>query len=70
MLLENLDRRIQLDASQRVADSLGANLGNEGIGTVGLSGLPVLMLAEQLELLEGSVARIDDHVVLVVDHPL
>jgi len=28
------------------------------------------MLAEQLELLEGSVARIDDHVVLVVDHSL
>jgi hypothetical protein len=55
---------------ERVADGLGTHLGDaEGVGAV-LSMASRIRFGEELAALERGVARIDDHVVLVVDHAL
>jgi hypothetical protein len=56
--------------AKRFAHRFGAHLGDERIGAVGFPCLAILMLAEQLVLFERRRAGIDDHVILVVNHPL
>ena len=55
---------------ERIADGFGAHLGDEGVVAVFVERLAVLGVGEELLHLERGLARIDDHVVLVVDHAL
>ncbi len=68
LLLELEHGGTHVDLEEDVADGLGAHLGDEGIVTVLVEGLAVLDVGEELLELERGLARIDDEIVLVVDH--
>ena len=70
LLLQLGDRRLHVGLHERIADRLGAHLGDERVVTVFIERLAILGVGEQLLHLERGLARIDDHVVLVVDHAL
>ena len=70
LLLQLGDGGLHVSLDQRIADGLGAHLGDEGVVTVFVERLAVLGVGEELLHLQGRLARIDDHVVLVVDHAL
>src|SRR3954469_25289598 len=68
--LQMLDLLGQIDAGQGVADSFCAHLGLEGFDAVGLARFAIFVFAKKLVLLEWGRARIDDHVILVVNDAL
>ena len=70
LLLQLGDGRFHVGLDERVAHRFGAHLGDEGVVTVFVERLAVLGVGEELLHLERRLARIDDHVVLVVDHAL
>ena len=53
---------------QRIAHGFRAHLGDERVRAVGLAGFAIFVLVEQLVLLQGRVARVNDHVILVINH--
>ena len=70
LLLELDDGGLHVGLRERIADGLGAHLGDEGVVTVLVERLAVLGVGEELLHLERGLARVDDHEVLVVDHAL
>ena len=68
LLLELVDDGGHVEAGEGIAHGLGAHLGDEGVVTVLVERLDVLVGREELLGLERGLARIDDHVVLVVDN--
>ena len=70
LLVELGDRGLEVHLDQRVADGLAAHLGDEGVVAVLVERLAVLGVGQELLHLERGLARVDDHVVLVVDHAL
>ncbi len=57
----------QVNFRQGFLHGLGAHLGGKAVGVL-LTGLTVLHLGEQLLVLQWRLARIDDHVIFVIQH--
>ena len=70
LLVQLGDGRLHVHLAERVADGLGAHLGDEGVVAVLVEGLAVLGVGQELAWLERGLARIDHHEVLVVDDAL
>ena len=70
LLFEILDRIRKIDLAEDVADGLGAHSDAEGVCTVLFFGFAQFHFGQQLTALHRSVAWVDDHVVLVIDHAL
>src|SRR5690606_24641047 len=58
---------LQLEREQQVTDSLSANLGGEGIGTILVLGIQELLFGQKLALGERGQACIENDVVLEVE---
>ncbi len=65
-----LRERHEIEGEQELPDRLGAHLGLERAVAVGGAGLAILLLGEQLLLLQRRVLRIQNDVILEVDHLL
>ena len=61
---------IQIDHGQHAAHRLGAHAGDEGVLAVLVHRLVILGVGQQLAALEGCQSRIDDNVLLEVEHLL
>ncbi len=70
LLVQLGDRGREVHLAERVAHGLAAHLGDEGVVAVLVERLAVLGVGEELLHLERRLARVDHHVVLVVDHAL
>ena len=70
LLLQLLHEGVKVDALEAVADDLGAHAGLEGVEAILVEGLVVLLLAEELVLLEGSVLGVGHQVVFIVEDAL
>ena len=69
LLLEVLHEVVEVELLEELPHRLCAHLGLEAVGVL-LERVLVLLVGEDLPLLEAGVARLDDHPVLVVEHPL
>ena len=67
-MLQLLDLLAQIHLRQRFAHRFRAHLGDERFRAVGFAGFAIFVFAEQLVLLERRGARINHHVILVIDH--
>ena len=67
-LLQLLRLLGQVHLRQRLAHGFRAHLGDERVRTVGFAGFAIFVLVEQLVLLERRVARVNDEVILVINH--
>ena len=70
LLLELDDGSFHVHQRETIAHGFGTHLRDEGIITILVESLAVFNVGEELLELERSLARIDDHEVLVVDHAL
>src|SRR5262249_27797222 len=68
--LQILDLLGEVDLGQSIANGFSAHFGDEGVRAVGFARFAILLFAEELVLLERRGARIDHHVILVVDDAL
>ena len=69
-LLQLIHALGQVHPRQRFAHGFGAHLGDKRVRAVGLAGFAIFVLVEQLILLQRRVARINDEVILVINHAL
>ena len=69
-LLQLIDALGQVHPRQRFAHGFRAHLGQKRVRAVGLAGFAVFVFVEQLILFQRRVARINDEVILVINHAL
>ena len=67
LLAKLLGFQVQVDGRQHFADRLGADAGAERVLAIGVLGVEVLFLGQQLPVREVGQARLDHHVLLEVE---
>jgi hypothetical protein len=70
LLLQFGNRRLHVHLHEAIAHGLRTHLGDERVVTIFIERLPILGVGQELLELQRGLARIDDHVVLIVDHAL